>query len=86
MMPPMTSAVDEEMKQIDHDLNGNIIVLDNSACCVMVYNPNVEFTRQISNEGDGPGELRLPMSVTVVVDGRIRVRRGTVFDVYDFNG
>ncbi|MCK5840833.1 MAG: 6-bladed beta-propeller [Candidatus Sabulitectum sp.] len=61
------------VQQIDHDLDGNILVLDRSACCVRVYNPSGEFIRQISNEGDGPGEIRNPMSMTVVGDGRIFV-------------
>ena len=61
------------VQQIDHDLDGNILVLDRSACCVRVYTPGGEFVRQISNEGDGPGEVRNPMSMTVVGDGRIFV-------------
>jgi len=61
------------VQQIDHDLDGNILVLDRSACCVRVYNPSGEFIRQISNEGDGPGEIRNPMSMTVVGDGRVFV-------------
>ncbi len=61
------------VQQIDHDLDGNILVLDRSACCVRVYSPQGEFIRQISNEGSGPGELRNPISMTVVGDGRIFV-------------
>ncbi len=61
------------VQQIDHDLDGNILVLDRSACCVRVFSPSGEFIRQISNEGDGPGEVRNPMSMTVVGDGRIFV-------------
>ncbi|MCK5036120.1 MAG: 6-bladed beta-propeller [Candidatus Sabulitectum sp.] len=61
------------VQQIDHDLDGNILVLDRSACCVRVYSPMGEFIRQISNEGSGPGELLNPMSMTVVGDGRVFV-------------
>ena len=61
------------VQQIDHDLDGNILVLDRSACCVRVYSPNGEFINQISNEGSGPGEIRNPMSMTVVGDGRVFV-------------
>jgi len=61
------------VQQIDHDLDGNILVLDRSACCVRVYSPDGEFINQISNEGSGPGELRIPMSMTVVGDGRVFV-------------
>lgn len=61
------------VQQIDHDPDGNILVLDRSACCVRVYSPMGEFIRQISNQGSGPGELLNPMSMTVVGDGRIFV-------------
>lgn len=61
------------VQQIDHDLDGNILVLDRSACCVRVYSPDGEFINQISSEGSGPGELRNPMSMTVVGDGRVFV-------------
>ncbi len=61
------------VQQIDHDLDGNILVLDRSACCVRVYSPMGEFIRQISNQGSGPGELLNPMSMTVVGDGRVFV-------------
>ncbi len=61
------------VQQIDFDLDGNILVLDRSACCVRMYTPQGEFIRQISNEGSGPGELLNPMSMTVVGDGRVFV-------------
>lgn len=61
------------VQQIDHDLDGNILVLDRSACCVRVYSPRGEFIRQISNQGSGPGELLNPMSMTVTGDGRVFV-------------
>jgi len=59
------------VQAIDHDLDGNILVLDRSACCVRVYSPQGEFLRQISNEGSGPGEILNPMTMTVAGDGRI---------------
>ncbi len=61
------------VQQIDFDLDGNILVLDRSACCVRMYTPQGEFIRQISNDGSGPGELLNPMSMTVVGDGRVFV-------------
>jgi hypothetical protein len=61
------------VQQIAHDLNGNILVLDRSACCVRVYSPSGEFIRQISREGSGPGELLNPFSLLVTEDGRILV-------------
>ncbi|MCD4700550.1 MAG: 6-bladed beta-propeller [Candidatus Aegiribacteria sp.] len=61
------------VRQIDHDLDGNILVLDGSACCVRVYSHQGEFIRQISNQGIGPGELQNPVSMTVTGDGRVFV-------------
>jgi len=61
------------VQQIAHDLSGNILVLDRSACCVRVYSPSGEFIRQISNEGSGPGELLNPFAIVVTEDGRILV-------------
>ncbi|MCD4701101.1 MAG: 6-bladed beta-propeller [Candidatus Aegiribacteria sp.] len=61
------------VQAIDHDLEGNILVLDRSACCIRVYSPQGEFLRQISREGSGPGELFRPMTMTVTGDGRIFV-------------
>ena len=61
------------VQSIDHDDQGNILVLDRSACCVMVYSPEGEFLRKISREGSGPGELLNPMDMTVLEDGRIIV-------------
>lgn len=61
------------VQAIDHDLDGNILVLDRSACCVRVYSSQGEFIRQISNEGSGPGEILNPMTMTVAGDGRVFV-------------
>lgn len=61
------------VQSIDHDTQGNILVLDRSACCVRVYSPAGEFVRNISHEGSGPGELVNPMDMTVFEDGRIVV-------------
>ncbi len=61
------------VQQIAHDLSGNILVLDRSACCVRVYSPSGEFIRQISREGSGPGEILNPFSIYVAEDGRILV-------------
>ena len=61
------------VQRIDHDAQGNILVLDRSACCVRVYTPDGEFVRQISNQGSGPGELINPLDMAVLQDGRIIV-------------
>lgn len=61
------------VQSVDHDLDGNILVLDRSACCVRVYTGDGEFLRNISQQGSGPGELLNPMDMTVMADGRIVV-------------
>lgn len=62
------------VQSIDHDRHGNILVLDRSACCVMVYSPTGEFLRKISREGRGPGELLNPIDMIVFEDGRVVVQ------------
>jgi len=59
---------------VDHDLDGNILVLDRSYGCVRAYSPEGEFIRQISREGSGPGEIQNPLTMTVVGDGRVFVQ------------
>jgi len=62
------------VQRIGHDKQGNILVLDRSACCVMVYSSDGEFVRKISREGRGPGELLNPIDMIVFEDGRIVVQ------------
>lgn len=40
-----------------HELTGNILVLDTGRSCLKEYTPEGQFIRQISRQGDGPGEL-----------------------------
>lgn len=40
-----------------HDVSGNIIVLDTGMSCLKEYTPDGQYIRQISRQGDGPGEL-----------------------------
>ncbi len=39
------------------EVTGNIIVLDPGRACLKEYTPDGQFIRQISRQGDGPGEL-----------------------------
>ncbi len=61
------------VQSIDHDLQGNILVLDRFACRVRVYSREGEFIGSISSSGSGPGELLNPLDMTVLGDGRIVV-------------
>ncbi|PIE53662.1 hypothetical protein CSA37_00410 [Candidatus Fermentibacteria bacterium] len=40
-----------------HSGTGNILVLDSGRSCLKEYTPDGEYIRQISRQGDGPGEL-----------------------------
>lgn len=61
------------VQSIDHDADGNVLVLDRSSCCVRVYDSDGVFLRRISNQGSGPGEILNPMDMIVLQDGRIVV-------------
>ena len=51
--------------------DGNIAVLDRAACCIKVYTPDGQFIRQISREGNGPGELISNAFLTITEDGTL---------------
>jgi len=40
-----------------HEVTGNIIVLDTGMSCLKEYTPEGQYIRQVSRQGDGPGEL-----------------------------
>lgn len=62
------------------DAADNLYVLDRQASRIMVYDRTGRFIRQIGKEGEGPGELMVPLSLTVGGDGTVIVsdlgRRG----------
>ncbi len=49
----------------------NIAVLDRAACCIKIFSPEGEFLRQISREGNGPGELISAAFLTITEDGTL---------------
>lgn len=51
--------------------DGNIAVLDRAACCIRIFSPEGEFLRQISREGNGPGELISSAFLTITQDGTL---------------
>ncbi|MCK5133594.1 MAG: hypothetical protein KAR40_15750 [Candidatus Sabulitectum sp.] len=51
--------------------DGNIAVLDRAACCIRIFTPEGEFLRQISREGNGPGELMSAAFLTITEDGTL---------------
>jgi len=48
---------------------GRIEVLDETACCVMVYDRSGEFILQMGRDGSGPGELLHPGGMVLLSDG-----------------
>lgn len=51
--------------------DGNIAVLDRAACCIRIFSPEGEFLRQISRQGNGPGELISAAFLTITEDGTL---------------
>lgn len=62
-----------------------ILVLDQVACCVKIYDSNGNYLQQLSRQGNGPGELVMPWDMFAMTDGRLMIldfgKRGfVVFD------
>ncbi len=53
--------------------DGNIAVLDETACCVKIFNPSGEFLMQLGREGSGPGEMLHPGGMILLSDGSIGI-------------
>jgi hypothetical protein len=56
--------------------DGSVYVLDNQLCHVVVISADGEHMRDISREGDGPGELRQPMGLVFLADDVLGVGMG----------
>ncbi|HEV3050523.1 MAG TPA: 6-bladed beta-propeller, partial [Longimicrobium sp.] len=69
-----------EVSGVAFDASDNLYVLDRKGFRVLVYDRNGRFLRQIGSEGEGPGELMVPLALTVGGDGTVIVsdlgRRG----------
>jgi len=55
------------------DPQGNVYLLDQQLCQVLVYSPDGRRLRVLGGEGDGPGEFRMPWDMTLLPGGRIGV-------------
>ncbi len=51
------------------DDEGSVYLLDNQLCQVEVFDIHGEHLRTVSHEGDGPGEVRVPMALGWMTDG-----------------
>jgi hypothetical protein len=55
------------------DASDNLYVLDRQASRVMVYDRTGRFIRQIGKQGEGPGELMVPVQLAIGGDGTVIV-------------
>jgi hypothetical protein len=56
--------------------DGDLYVLDNQLCHVVVISADGEFLREISRQGDGPGELRQPTGLVLLADDVLGIGLG----------
>jgi hypothetical protein len=50
-----------------------ILVLDQVASCVKIYDSNGNYLQQLSRHGNGPGELVMPWDMFIMTDGRLMI-------------
>lgn len=55
------------------DRRGRILVLDQVATCVKIYDSNGNYLQQVSRQGNGPGELVMPWEIFLMTDGKLMV-------------
>jgi len=55
------------------DQRGRILVLDQAATCLKVFDSEGNFLLQVSRSGNGPGELVLPWDMFIMPDGRLAI-------------
>jgi hypothetical protein len=60
-----------DIQGIAFDRAGNLYIFDAQSSRVVVVDRNGKFVRQVGKKGDGPGELRAPISFAVLRDGTI---------------
>ncbi|MCK4749453.1 MAG: 6-bladed beta-propeller [Bacteroidales bacterium] len=64
---------------------GNIAVLDETGCCVKVFDPSGEFIMQMGREGSGPGEMLHPGAMVLFSEGSIGVLDQPTGGLHSFN-
>ena len=72
-------------RDVDADTDGNIYVLDAGNHCVKVYDAAGRHLRTLGREGQGPGELERPRSITVAGD-RLVARDLSEMSVWTLDG
>jgi hypothetical protein len=59
------------VRQVAFDAAENLYVLDGNNYRVLVFDQNGKYLRQIGKQGGGPGELMVPMSLSITNDNRV---------------
>ena len=77
-----------QIRAITADRSGTIYVLDQHPASIREYDREGSLVRWIGQEGQGPGEYRLPAGLSVVPDGQLAVwdRGNRRINVYDAEG
>jgi len=53
------------------EAEGNVYLLDQQLSRVTVVSPTGEYVAELGGEGDGPGECRMPQTLTMMPDGTV---------------
>lgn len=59
------------VSQVEIGQDGNIYLLDTQLAHVEVFSPDGQHLRTLSREGEGPGEVRIPLDVLFMPDGSV---------------
>lgn len=68
-----------------YTVDGNIAVLDETACCARVYDPSGEFLFQMGREGTGPGELLHPGGLVLLSSGSVGILDAPTGGLHSFD-
>ncbi len=69
---------------LSYSSDGSIVLLDRAFSRIMIYSPDGEFQRQISREGDGPGEMSLTVMMVLTGNGDLIVSQRDAMERFDF--
>ncbi len=65
-----------DIADVERHPNGEVYILDNQMCHVVVISAEGEHLRDLSRQGDGPGELRQPVGLVFLSDEELGVGMG----------
>lgn len=70
---------------LTHSPEGNIAFVDKMKHAAFIFTPDGEFIRTIGREGDGPGEFRLPWSLSFYSDGSFLISDPYAITLFNSN-